>query len=130
MGCIEVRELDWSNPSHVAALKLPYDFVLAADCVYHEHIIRHLHRTILDVTHDRSTVLVVNERRSESVQSAFMQLFSETHSIKMVPHSKMDPVHQHPAIEIYVMKKRKQKGKANNGAWQLHNMALPNEIWV
>lgn len=54
--------------------------------------------------------MVVNELRSESVQNRFMQLFTATHTMKKVPHAKMDPQFQHPNIMIYLLKKRKPSG--------------------
>jgi hypothetical protein len=77
-----------------------------------ETIIEHLLRTILDVTHDKSTILVANEVRSLSVQQRFIDLFSKEYVLKTVPHSKQHPDFQHPAILLYILKRRKEgKGK-------------------
>ena len=32
-----------------------YDYVLAADCIYHEHLVRSLFRVVLALTGERST---------------------------------------------------------------------------
>jgi len=108
-GTVQVRELDWYQPDQVLPLNPPFDYVIAADCIYHEHIVEQFHRTVMDVTNDKSIVLVVNELRSHSVHSAFMSAFEPTHVIKIIPHSKMDDFFQHPNIQIFYMKKLKPK---------------------
>ncbi|KXZ53685.1 hypothetical protein GPECTOR_6g602 [Gonium pectorale] len=116
-GSCQVAELDWTRPEQVHAppLRPPYDYVLAADCIYHETLTEHFHRTVMDVTNDKSTVVVCNELRSHSVQGRFMELFTATHTIKSVPHSKMDDTYQHPNIFIYIMKKKKKMGAGAAG---------------
>ncbi|EFJ47154.1 hypothetical protein VOLCADRAFT_117930 [Volvox carteri f. nagariensis] len=42
-----------------------------------------------------------------------MELFRATHTIKSVPHSKMDDTYQHPNIFIYIMKKKKKDKPAS-----------------
>ncbi|KAG1668811.1 hypothetical protein FOA52_004905 [Chlamydomonas sp. UWO 241] len=108
-GVARVEELDWYQPEQAAQLKPPFDYVAAADCIYHENIVKDFHRVVMDVTNDKSVVLVVNELRSHSVHAAFMAAFTPTHSIKTVPHSKMDDVYQHPNIQIFYMKRLKAK---------------------
>eukprot|EP00775_Hariotina_reticulata_P006641 gene6641-6867_t len=74
-GQVRVAELDWAQPQHYQQLPgCPFDFVLAADCIYHEHLVRELYRTVLAITNERSTIVIANERRSESVQAAFLEL--------------------------------------------------------
>ncbi|GFR51417.1 hypothetical protein Agub_g13705, partial [Astrephomene gubernaculifera] len=120
-GGVEVAELDWTKPEQVTTppIRPPYDFVLAADCIYHETLTEHFHRAVMELTNEKSTVVVCNELRSHSVQGRFMSLFSATHSIKTVQHSKMDDTYQHPNIFIYIMKKKKKtptSGAAAAGA--------------
>jgi hypothetical protein len=55
-GSVSVAELDWTQPQHYAALSPPpFDYVLAADCIYHETLLRHLYRVMLAITSERST---------------------------------------------------------------------------
>lgn len=60
-----------------------------------------------------AAVVIANERRSESVQAAFLELFSPSFTFKKVPLSKQDPDYCHPAIEIYLLKKKKGASDAN-----------------
>lgn len=61
------------------------------------------------VSNEKTTVLVVNELRSHAVHARFMEAFQPTHTIKVIPHSKMDEVFQHPNIQIFQMKKKRKK---------------------
>ena len=36
VGKVDVKELDWAQPQQYAAFQPPYDYILAADCVYSE----------------------------------------------------------------------------------------------
>lgn len=36
VGSCRVASLDWADPACYAAFQPPYDFILAADCVYSE----------------------------------------------------------------------------------------------
>jgi hypothetical protein len=62
----------------------PYDYILAADCVYHEHLLRHLYHAVMALSNERTVILIANERRSESVQRAFLDLFSPSFTFKRV----------------------------------------------
>lgn len=182
-GSVSVAELDWFKPEQVAPLQPPFDYLLAADCIYHEHIVEHFHRMVMMLTTDKSigepacgqrasvrfnarlscmpratrnldayayacactrpcgvrarlgrmdmvcssmviqpaahmpchavprgAVAVCNELRSHSVHARFMELFSASHTIKVVPRAKLHDVYQHPNINIFVMRKKKPKG--------------------
>eukprot|EP00798_Chlamydomonas_sp_ICE-L_P020772 gene20772-27596_t len=107
VGTVTVKELDWMKPEQVDNFSPPYDFVLAADCIYHEDIVVHFHKIVMAVTDAKSQVVVVNELRSHSVQNRFLELFSETHVIKKVAHSKMDETYQHENILVFTMKRKR-----------------------
>ena len=55
VGRIRVQPLDWSAEEKLATVDPPYDYVLAADCVYHEHHVDDLLDTILRLTDPKST---------------------------------------------------------------------------
>lgn len=104
VGHVEVKALDWSRPEQRDLEGGPWDFILAADCIYHEHIIVGLLKTCLVLCSPKTTVLIVNELRSESVQSVFLRIFAEHFSIKKISSSKFHPVYQHPAIQVFQLK--------------------------
>ncbi len=55
VGHVTVQELDWSNCNHYQLVRPPFDYVLAADCVYHEQIVEDFLRTVLAMIHQKST---------------------------------------------------------------------------
>ncbi len=61
-----------------------------------------------------SAVIVVNELRSQAVHDCFTALFEQHFTIKRTPRSKMDPVHQHSAIDILILKPRKHAEMKHN----------------
>ena len=84
----------------MAPLNPPFDYVIAADCIYSEGIVPHFHSIVMATTSGKTHILVVNELRSHSVHAAFMEVFTPTHTIKVIPLSKMDETFQHPNIQV------------------------------
>ncbi len=64
-------------------------------------------------------VVVVNELRSEAVHSRFTSLFEQYFTIKRTPRSKMDAVHQHSAIDILILRRRKAADRGGAAATEL-----------
>lgn len=58
--------------------------------------------------------MIVNELRSESVHEEFMEVFGQHFSIRKVPHAQMHPVYQHPALHIFILKKKMQPASTTN----------------
>ena len=54
VGKVHVVELDWKQREQCATLKPPFDYVIAADCVYHEHHLKDLRDTILELVDTKS----------------------------------------------------------------------------
>lgn len=109
-GKVSVSELDWSKKSHYEALNPPFDYVIAADCVYSEVAVPHFLDAVLAMAGLKSTIVVCNEFRSQTVNDIFMAEFSRHFSIKKIPMNKMESEYQHPLIHIYIMKRLKKKG--------------------
>ena len=68
---------------------------------------------------------MVNELRSESVHSRFIVLFEQHFTIKRTPRSKMDAVHQHSAIDILILKRR--KAVVSKSDMPAHSSESPSE---
>lgn len=122
MGKVQVVELDWTAEDKLRHVRSPFDFVIAADCIYHENHMEDLLDTILKLTDDKSTgtyttqptllishrlVLVVNELRSTSIDAEFHRTFGSVFNMKKLPSSSMDPLFRHPDIHIFVLKKKR-----------------------
>jgi hypothetical protein len=114
-GKVSVAELDWANKSHYDALNPPFDYVIAADCVYSEIAVPHFLNAVQSMAGPKSCVVVCNEFRSQTVNDIFMAEFSKHFSIKKVPMNKMESEYQHPLIHIYIMKRLKKKGGVGVG---------------
>lgn len=108
VGSCRVAPLDWSDPACFASFQPPYDFILAADCVYSELAVPHLLATVLHMCGPRTQTIITNEFRSQAVHDIFMERFSQHFTIRKVQAGKMDPNYQHPLIHIYLLKRRKQ----------------------
>lgn len=115
-GTVTVQELDWANTDHYEALHPPFDYVIAADCVYNETAVPHFLNTVLAMVGHRTTVAICNEFRSQSVHDIFMAEFSRHFTVKKVPMSRMDPDYQHPLIHIYIMKRKKIVQPSSGGS--------------
>eukprot|EP01026_Neomeris_dumetosa_P000885 TRINITY_DN102066_c0_g1_i2.p1 TRINITY_DN102066_c0_g1~~TRINITY_DN102066_c0_g1_i2.p1 ORF type:complete len:251 (-),score=31.76 TRINITY_DN102066_c0_g1_i2:121-873(-) len=108
IGQVQVYELDWENVEQQPKLCWDQiDLILCADCVYKEELVEHLLSTVLNLCGSKTTVVVVNEDRSDVVNERFDQLFRKYFTIKKVPQSKMDSYYRHPKIDILILKKKK-----------------------
>eukprot|EP00884_Botryococcus_braunii_P013363 jgi/Botrbrau1/22027/Bobra.0024s0041.1 len=108
-GSFTVAELDWEDRGTWVHVQGPFDFILAADCIYNEALTQHFLHTVLEFCGPRTTVIIANEVRSESVQQRFSELFAPHFTTKRVPSSKLDSIHQHPSIHVLQLKRRKVK---------------------
>jgi protein N-lysine methyltransferase METTL21D len=113
-GSVAVLEYDWLRPeSWEPVLKGgPADVVLMCDCVYKEAMVAPLLRALLALCGPgrKTTVLCVNEFRSQSVHEAWTAAFSQHFTWRKAPRARMHPVYQHPAIDILIMKRRSGGG--------------------
>eukprot|EP00200_Dunaliella_tertiolecta_P009486 CAMPEP_0202375534 /NCGR_PEP_ID=MMETSP1127-20130417/6197_1 /ASSEMBLY_ACC=CAM_ASM_000462 /TAXON_ID=3047 /ORGANISM="Dunaliella tertiolecta, Strain CCMP1320" /LENGTH=342 /DNA_ID=CAMNT_0048973045 /DNA_START=1522 /DNA_END=2550 /DNA_ORIENTATION=- len=116
-GKAHVCELDWMKPEQTKQWDAPFDIIIAADCIYHEHIVPHFHAVIMATTNEKSTVLVVNELRSHSVHAAFMDAFTPTHTVTRLSNKLMHDTYQHENIQMFLCKKKRYgtKGGAKEG---------------
>lgn len=128
-GAVSVAELDWSRPEQYSAVRgdAPFDFVLAADCVYSEAAVPHFLAVVLAMTGPRTVTVITNEFRSATVHEMFMQQFGQYFTIRRVPVSRMDAQFQHPLIHIYLLKRRRgaAAGVQGEGEGEEEDRLLP-----
>lgn len=55
VGEVRVQTLDWNSPSDIQGAEGPFNYVLAADCVYHEEHVEPLCRVVSALTDLKST---------------------------------------------------------------------------
>ncbi|KAK9803541.1 hypothetical protein WJX73_006406 [Symbiochloris irregularis] len=111
-GQVSVAELDWLQPEQLQEWAPGVDIILGTDCMYSEELLEQLLAVVLHLARAHTTVVFCNELRSDSVHSRFQELFGQHFVIKRTPHKKMDATHQHPLIDIFVCKLRKQAAAA------------------
>ena len=94
-------------------------------CLVHANNMPYYHEECTIDILGTCAVIVVNELRSESVHSRFLALFEQHFTIKRTPRTKMDAVHQHSAIDILILKRRKDV--ASNCKAPAQSTATPSE---
>lgn len=99
-------ELDWSDAGARAALKPPFDFLLAADCVYSEAAVPAFLDCLAALSSSRSRILVANEFRCARVHEAFELGCKATFVLRRVPAARLHPDYRHPAIHVYALTRR------------------------
>ncbi len=55
LGKVTVQELNWTFPEQYAATTPPFDFVLAADCVYHEELVESFFAAVMAMVTTKTT---------------------------------------------------------------------------
>jgi len=114
VGLVSVEELDWAEEDHYKRVSPPVDYILAADCVYNEDSVSIFLRAVLGLCGHRTTAIVCNEFRSQSVHDCFMEQFAEYFILKKVPSGKMDKRFYHPLIHIYILKQKKESTSSSS----------------
>ena len=110
VGELSVQELDWAQVEHYGRANPPVDYILAADCVYNEKSVPVFLQAVVGLMGQRSTAIICNEFRSETVHNEFMKQFGCRFNIRKVPSTKMDKKYRHPLIHIYILKLKKNTG--------------------
>lgn len=106
---VTVEEFDWRKEEQIEAARAsgPVDYVVAADCVYNEEAVSYFLNAVLALCGSRTTCMVCNEFRSQSVHDEFMRKFAEYFVIRKATKTKMYKEFYHPMIHVYIMKQKK-----------------------
>ena len=112
-GAVRVAELDWGDRAtwHPDG-PLPYDVVLAADCIYAETAVPAFVAALLAHCGRRTVILVANELRSHSVAAAFDAGVAPHFTVRRVPRAKQDPPYSHSSIHLMLLKRKDGNGAA------------------
>eukprot|EP00890_Picochlorum_soloecismus_P000506 jgi/Picsp_1/1456/NSC_04935-R1_s-adenosylmethionine-dependent methyltransferase domain-containing protein len=110
VGDLSVQELDWAQVEHYDRVNPPIDYILAADCVYNEKSVPVFLQAVIGLMGQRSTAIICNEFRSQTVHDEFMKQFGCFFNIRKVPSTKMDKNYRHALIHIYILKLKKTTG--------------------
>lgn len=100
--------LDWMDPATYGAVQPPFDYVVAADCVYSEAAVPHFLGALKAMSTRKTRIIVTNEFRSASVHDEFLKECKRLElGLRKIPSSKLDEAYEHPSIHIYVLTHKK-----------------------
>ncbi|KAJ0963632.1 hypothetical protein J5N97_028754 [Dioscorea zingiberensis] len=108
LGSVEVAELDWGNKDHIRSVCPPFDFIIATDVVYAEHLLEPLLETIMALAGPRTTILIGYEIRSNTVHEQMINMWKNNFEVKTIPKAKMDDKYRHPSIQLFMMELKAQ----------------------
>ncbi|KAH7691976.1 Lysine methyltransferase protein [Dioscorea alata] len=108
VGAVEVVELDWGNKDHIRSVCPPFDYIIATDVVYAEHLLDPLVETILALAGPRTTILIGYEIRSNTVHEQMTNMWKNNFEVKTIPKAKMDLKYRHPSIQLFMMELKVQ----------------------
>ncbi|KAI8055520.1 putative methyltransferase-domain-containing protein [Syncephalis plumigaleata] len=111
-GTVQVMELAWEDHAHlpVDIRQQTWQYVIASDCVYNEHIVTILVETMKQLArHPATLVLIAQELRSDTVHEAFLeQLLLSFNVWRVVPSiqreysSNNTPNDDPPCVVVYM----------------------------
>lgn len=93
----------------VTKLKGPFDCILCADVVYEKACVKPLVQSLLALSHRKTVIFLVNERRAMEVRAEFMYHLDTYFQWKEVPKAELDAQYFKEAIEVFEMKPKKRK---------------------
>lgn len=101
--------LYWNNSNQIAALRPPYDVVLAADVVYIEESVGPLVHAMDALLADDGVVLLGYQVRSPEAHKLFWEICETVFEIEKVPHQDLHPDYAYEETDVYVLRKKKKK---------------------
>uniref|UniRef100_A0A1D1XVV3 Methyltransferase-like protein 21D n=1 Tax=Anthurium amnicola TaxID=1678845 RepID=A0A1D1XVV3_9ARAE len=99
-------QLYWNNPAHIAALRPPFDFVVAADVVYLEDSVPHLVSAMEALLGPDGTVLLGYQLRSPEAHGLFWDLCHRSFSVHKVPREHLHPDYAYEEADVYLLRKK------------------------
>lgn len=98
-----VRPLDWHAPAGVAALRPPFDLVLASDVLYQRHALQPFVRTLRALCGPETQVLLSNEHRPAL---PFPRALFEDAGflVAVLPWDSLHPDWRSPDIDVYSLR--------------------------
>mmetsp|Transcript_32158 Transcript_32158/g.76454 ORF Transcript_32158/g.76454 Transcript_32158/m.76454 type:complete len:401 (+) Transcript_32158:54-1256(+) len=125
----ECVELDWRDAGARGRLGT-FDFVIAADCVYHPGLAESFLRTLQEVAHKKTVVLLANEKRSRALMEGFLADASNSFRISPVPQRDLDPSFSHDEISLVLLTKRASPRCSDASRMDNLVAAQCHDIWL
>ncbi|KAL2653586.1 hypothetical protein R1flu_021714 [Riccia fluitans] len=105
-GKVKTAQLSWGNAKQTAAVKPPFDIVIAADVVYVDSIAMPLINAMCDLSDAQTYILFSYQLRDPDAHALFWRLLPDYFSIQQVDRSEFDPEDQNAETDIYILKKK------------------------
>ncbi|KAL3685490.1 hypothetical protein R1sor_003512 [Riccia sorocarpa] len=105
-GKVKTAQLSWGNAKQTAAVKPPFEIVIAADVVYVDSIVMPLINCLSDVSDAQTSILLAYQLRDPDADALFWRLLPDFFSIQKVDRSEFDPEDQNAETDIFILKKK------------------------
>lgn len=103
--------LYWNNADQIAALRPPFDVVVATDVVYIEESVGPLIDAMAALLATDGVVLLGYQVRSPEAHKLFWEICETVFDIEKVPHQDLHPDYAYEEADVYVLRKKKKKEK-------------------
>lgn len=102
-GSTETKEFFWgSDPTH---LGLPFDVIIAADCVYELQLFDQLAKALKDICSPQTKAYFCIEHRWSDIEQWWWKEVKKDFNVRIVPREEHGSM-SHPKIDIYELKKK------------------------
>jgi predicted nicotinamide N-methyase len=105
-GKVKIAQLYWENEKQIAALKPPFDYVIAADVVYLENIVEPLLNAMSALAGPHTIILLGYQIRQAEAHELFWRLCPDFFHIQQIPHTELHPDYAWDENDIYILKKK------------------------
>eukprot|EP00250_Pteridium_aquilinum_P006140 c16113_g1_i2 orf=68-754(+) len=106
LGKVKISQLYWGNAAQIAALKPPFDFIIATDVVYIENIVEPLLSTICALAGPSSVILLGYQIRSPEADELFWRLCPDLFHVEKVPREDLHPDYAFEEADVFILKKK------------------------
>ncbi|MCO5606977.1 hypothetical protein L7F22_061168 [Adiantum nelumboides] len=105
-GKVKIAQLYWGNSNQIAALKPPFDFIIATDVVYLENIVEPLISTFCALAGPSSVILLGYQVRSLEADELFWRLCPELFHVDKVPREDLHPDYAFTEADVFILRKK------------------------
>lgn len=105
-GKVRIAQLYWGNAAQIAALKPPFDYIIATDVVYLDNIAEPLLSTFYALAGPSSIILLGYQIRSPEAHELFWRLCPDLFHVEKVPHEDLHPEYAFEEADVFILRKK------------------------
>ena len=106
LGKVKITQLYWGNATQIAALKPPFDFIIATDVVYLENIVEPLLSTFCALAGPSSFILLGYQIRSPEAHELFWRLCPDLFHVEKLPDEIFYLDYAFHDVAIFILRKK------------------------